>query len=133
MSSANASTSTKKPKEKGKKKEQTGQTSSVVTPHGRNEGSNTDWEYKPPPGAVLVDHSVDAGEFDYDSLKGQEDHLEMWIIRVPDAVCCALSTTGNILTFYPGEAEIPTKCLNRCSFWVHHGQSRLVRKETRLI
>ncbi|CAL1703230.1 unnamed protein product [Somion occarium] len=86
MSSANASTSTKKPKEKGKKKEQTGQTSSVVTPHGRNEGSNTDWEYKPPPGAVLVDHSVDAGEFDYDSLKGQEDHLEMWIIRVPDAV-----------------------------------------------
>ncbi|KAK7688857.1 hypothetical protein QCA50_007546 [Cerrena zonata] len=82
---SSADTGSKKQKDKSKRKS-TSQPSVVITPHGKNEGTNTDWEYKPPPGAALVNHAVDAGEFDYESLKGQEEHLEMWIIRVPDTV-----------------------------------------------
>jgi len=49
------------------------------------EGTNTGWDYEPPKGAVLAHHGVDAGEFDYDALKGDEN-LELWIIRVPNAI-----------------------------------------------
>lgn len=49
------------------------------------EGTNTGWDYKPPKGAVLANHDVDAEEFDYDALKGDEN-LELWLIRVPNAV-----------------------------------------------
>ena len=68
-------------KEKSKKKDK-----SVVvqTPHGKNEGTNPDWAYKPPEGSVLVDGEIDE-DFDWDSLKDNED-LELWIVRVPEGV-----------------------------------------------
>ena len=89
MSSAEASTK----KHRSKKKEKsTSQPASVVTPHGKNEGINTEWAYQPPPGATLINHIVDAGQFDYDDLKGQEEHLEMWIVRIPDTVRDQLSS-----------------------------------------
>lgn len=49
------------------------------------EGTNTGWDYEPPKGAILANHDVDAEEFDYDALKGDEN-LELWIVRVPDTV-----------------------------------------------
>ena len=50
------------------------------------EGTNTGLAYQPPKGAVLANHAdVDAGVFDYDALKG-DDNLELWIVRVPNAV-----------------------------------------------
>lgn len=85
MSSANPVS--KKHREKSKKKDKSSKPSVIITPHGKNEGTNTDWEYQPPSGAEPIDYVVDAGEFDYDSLKGEEEHLEMWIVRVPEAVC----------------------------------------------
>lgn len=71
----------KKPKAKGKKTHQP----SVVTPHGKNEGTDTDWAYKPPEGAVLAKTDVDAEEFDWDALRNNED-VELWIVRVPEGV-----------------------------------------------
>ncbi len=75
----------KKAKHNGKKKEKAAQPPVVVTPHGKNEGTNTDWAYKAPQGAVLADHSADAEEFDWEALKANEN-LELWIIRVPEGV-----------------------------------------------
>ena len=72
-----------KDKEKSKAKA-TGQPASVVTPHGKNEGTNTDWAYQPPHGAKLPVLDVDE-DFDWDSLKDNED-LELWIMRVPEGV-----------------------------------------------
>lgn len=75
----------KKSKDKGKKKDKSQQPPVVVTPHGKNEGTDTDWAYKPPAGAVLASHTGDAGEFDWDALKNNED-VELWIVRVPEGV-----------------------------------------------
>ncbi|KAF7799701.1 hypothetical protein EIP86_010943 [Pleurotus ostreatoroseus] len=75
----------KKSHDKGKKKDKSQQPSVVVTPHGKNEGTDTDWAYKPPKGAVLASYAGDAGEFDWDALKNNED-VELWIVRVPDGV-----------------------------------------------
>ena len=69
-------------KEKSKKKDK-----SVVvqTPHGKNEGTNPDWAYKPPEGSVLVDGEIDeaywanannaplAGNDDADNVHGDYD------------------------------------------------------------
>ena len=74
----------KESKEKRKKKSKT-KNPPVLPEHGRNEGTNPHWAYKPPPDAVLVDHDVDAEEFDWDAVKNDED-LELWLIRVPDGV-----------------------------------------------
>ncbi|KAI0345036.1 hypothetical protein BDW22DRAFT_1325995 [Trametopsis cervina] len=57
----------------------------VVTPHGKNEGENPDWAYKPPPGAVLASPSEDADEFDWEALQDNED-IELWIMRVPEGI-----------------------------------------------
>jgi len=61
--------------------------STKQSPHknGKNEGTDPDWAYKPPPGAVLVDHEVDFGEFEWGDIEGDEDS-ELWLIRVPDGV-----------------------------------------------
>lgn len=75
--------SQKKSKEKSKAKG-SGQPSVVITPHGKNEGTNTDWAYKVPDGATLAQLEVDE-DFDWDSLKDDED-LELWIVRVPEGV-----------------------------------------------
>ena len=58
----------------------------VVAPdHGKNEGDDPDWAYEPPAGAVLLDHAVDVGPFEWDALKDDKD-TEIWLIRVPDSV-----------------------------------------------
>ena len=34
-----------------------------------NEGTDPHWAYMPPPGAMLADHDVDAGEFEWSNVK----------------------------------------------------------------
>jgi len=69
----------KSKKEKGKAK------STEASSQPRNEGTDPTWNYAPPPGAVLLNDSVDAGEFDWDAIHDNKD-LELWLIRVPESV-----------------------------------------------
>ena len=66
-------------------KKKTKPTPVVATDHGKNEGDNPHWAYEPPKGARLLDHAVDAGQFEWDAIKDDED-TEIWLIRVPDSV-----------------------------------------------
>lgn len=52
---------------------------------------NPHWAYTPPEGARLVDHNVDAEEFDWDSVKADDD-LELWVIRAPADVRVLISS-----------------------------------------
>ncbi|KAI6097960.1 hypothetical protein EDD16DRAFT_584256 [Pisolithus croceorrhizus] len=74
-----------KKKDKSSKKKKAKATPVTVTELGRNEGDNPHWAYKPPPGAVLVDHTVDPGPFEWDTIRNNDD-LELWLIRVPDSI-----------------------------------------------
>jgi hypothetical protein len=71
--------SAKNSKDKGKKKK------STLTEHGKIEGTDPNWAYKPPQGVVLLDRVIDSGEFDWDAVNNNDD-LELWLIRVPDGV-----------------------------------------------
>ncbi|KAG7453088.1 uncharacterized protein BT62DRAFT_990051 [Guyanagaster necrorhizus] len=62
-------------KDKGKSKAR-------VDEHGKNEGTDPNWAYEPPEGAVLQENP-DSGEFDWDSLN-DDGELELWLIRVPE-------------------------------------------------
>ncbi|KAJ3506952.1 hypothetical protein NLJ89_g6571 [Agrocybe chaxingu] len=54
--------------------------------HGKNEGVDLNWDYKPPAGAVLLnDKDEDAGEFDWDAVNDDDD-VELWLIRVPEGI-----------------------------------------------
>ncbi|KAJ3553067.1 hypothetical protein NM688_g3821 [Phlebia brevispora] len=75
----------KKNKEKSKKKDKTRQPPVVVTEHGKNEGTDTDWAYKPPEGAVLATYEGQDEDFDWDALRNNQD-VELWIVRVPEGV-----------------------------------------------
>lgn len=75
-----------KDKSKHKEKHSSGQPSSIQTPHGKNEGSNTELAYQPPPGAILANHLNDAGDFDWDAIRDNDEGLELWIVRVPNGV-----------------------------------------------
>ncbi|KAH7890085.1 hypothetical protein F5I97DRAFT_1850037 [Phlebopus sp. FC_14] len=67
-----------KPKKKSK-------SNVIVTDHGKNEGDDPHWAYKPPDGAVLLDHSVDAEPFEWDAIRDDDD-MEIWLLRVPDSI-----------------------------------------------
>lgn len=56
----------------------------IVDPHGRNEAPDKD-AYKPPEGAVLMQHKVEHSDFDWDVVR-DDDNLELWLVRVPDGV-----------------------------------------------
>lgn len=73
----------KKSPEKPVKKPVT--SSSKATAHGKNEGTDPNYDYQPPQGAVPVDLDVSPGEFDWEALKDDDD-LELWVIRVPQGV-----------------------------------------------
>ena len=70
---------TKKTKKKSKP------AAAVTADHPRNEGDDPHWAYEPPEGAVLLDHTVDAGAFEWDALQDDDD-AEVWLIRAPDSV-----------------------------------------------
>lgn len=72
----------KESKVKSKKKSTS---SKVVAEHGKVEGTNSDWDYIPPEGTVLVDHRVDCEDFDWDAVEDNAD-LELWLVRVPEVV-----------------------------------------------
>jgi hypothetical protein len=78
-----------KSKDKGKSKEKApvhvSASESGQEGHGRNEGIDPDWDYRPPDGMVALDTSQIDEEFDWDSLKNDENK-ELWIVRVPDGV-----------------------------------------------
>lgn len=88
-SSSSRSSVTPPPQVSEKKKKKTSakaKTSEVQADHGKNEGVDPNWDYAPPPGAVLVEkEEVDGGEFDWDKINNDED-LELWLIRVPEGV-----------------------------------------------
>lgn len=69
----------KKPDLKGKKK--------IAPAEPGNEGiDQSNWDYTPPEGAVLLDFKEeDAGQFDWDAVNGDEN-VEIWLIRIPEAV-----------------------------------------------
>lgn len=53
---------------------------------GKNEGADLNWAYVPPADTVRIgDEDVDADEFDWETLKNDND-LELWLIRVPESV-----------------------------------------------
>ncbi|KAG6331030.1 hypothetical protein ID866_8061 [Astraeus odoratus] len=71
-------------KEKSKKKKSKA-SPVVIAEHGKNEGDDPHWAYQPPPGAVLLDHAVGSDQFEWDTIKDNDD-LELWLIRVPDSI-----------------------------------------------
>lgn len=73
-----------KTKKKDSKKK-TKSSTAVVPEHGKDEGTNPDWDYVPPEGTILLDHNVDSAEFDWDTVKNDED-VELWLVRVPEGV-----------------------------------------------
>lgn len=72
-------------KKKKPTKKKTKPTPVVAADHGKTEGDDPHWAYEPPEGAVLLDHTVDVGAFEWDTIKDDED-TEIWLIRVPDSV-----------------------------------------------
>ena len=102
MSSPSASTSTSSSPEppptiarkKAKAKQGKNADASQAAGRGRNEGVDPTWPYKPPSGFVLRDTSSSGqvqgmGDFDWDAVADNPD-LELWLIRVPDAVCISV-------------------------------------------
>ncbi|KAI0373188.1 hypothetical protein BV20DRAFT_962986 [Pilatotrama ljubarskyi] len=55
---------------------------SAVDKHGKNEGQNPNWDYKPPEGYKAVNLKVDDETFDWDSIKN-DDNLDLWVVRIP--------------------------------------------------
>lgn len=86
MSSSSPEPEVRPPKKsKGKAKEKkTAKQRVAITPHGKNEAPQTN--YEPPKGSVLLDTDSDFGKFDWNTVKIDKD-LEVWLIRVPDSVC----------------------------------------------
>ncbi|KAG1749548.1 hypothetical protein EDB19DRAFT_147213 [Suillus lakei] len=80
-----AQTAPRPSKNKNKSKKKSKSQPVTVTDHGKNEGENPHWAYKPPPGAKLFDHAFETETFDWDSVQ-KDDDLEIWLIRVPDSV-----------------------------------------------
>lgn len=70
-------------KEKSKKKSKSQPV--TVDGHGKNEGENPHWAYKPPPGSHFFDNVPETDTFDWDSVQ-KDDDIEIWLIRVPDSV-----------------------------------------------
>lgn len=78
---------TKEKKEKKVKKKSKPKPAVVAPNEAKNEGDDPHWAYEPPEGAILLDHTVDVGTFEWDALRDDED-TEIWLIRVPDSVGC---------------------------------------------
>ncbi|CDO71878.1 hypothetical protein BN946_scf184940.g25 [Trametes cinnabarina] len=74
----------KKSKSKQKKTKEA-QAASAVDKHGRNEGDNPHWDYKPSEGYKPMNLKVAHGPFDWDSIK-EDDNLELWVVRVPEGL-----------------------------------------------
>ncbi|TFK45536.1 hypothetical protein OE88DRAFT_1740222 [Heliocybe sulcata] len=72
-------------KDKKKIKARKAVASEVSNTEARNEGESPHWAYKPPEGTVEVDYNVEQGDFDWDSVKNDEN-LELWVVRVPDGL-----------------------------------------------
>ncbi|KAH9857526.1 hypothetical protein C2E23DRAFT_865355 [Lenzites betulinus] len=94
MSSSGSSSSSPEPaslreiskKSTGKKKTtKEAQAASAVDPHGKDEGKNPNWDYKPPEGYKPMNLKVDDSPFDWDTIK-DDDNLELWVVRVPDSL-----------------------------------------------
>lgn len=58
--------------------------------HGKNEGADPNWAYQPPDGMMVLDTSQVDEDFDWDSLKDDEDK-ELWIVRIPEGVSLSRS------------------------------------------
>lgn len=78
------SKSAKKAKDR-QKKLRVSHPAAVVDEHGKNEGDDVNWDYKPPEGFVLMKHKVEESDFDWDAINN-DDNLELWVVRVPEGV-----------------------------------------------
>ena len=76
----------KKKSEKGKEKERGKFRSNSIVEDSEDEIEPGEGNaYQPPNGAVLLKTYIDTDDFDYDTLKDNDD-LELWVIRVPEGV-----------------------------------------------
>ena len=97
MSSSRASSSSPEPEivskkaKKAKDKHKKVRIADATEAHGRNEGDDPNWDYKPPDGYALMKHKVEKGEFDWDAINN-DDNLEVWVVRVPDGVRTCLGS-----------------------------------------
>ncbi|KAF9036886.1 hypothetical protein BJ165DRAFT_1506698 [Panaeolus papilionaceus] len=66
-------------------------TNTKTDTEARFEGTDPNWDYTPPPSAVLIKEDadtldkMDAGEFDWDRIN-EDEELELWVVRVPEAI-----------------------------------------------
>ncbi|GJJ11858.1 hypothetical protein Clacol_006096 [Clathrus columnatus] len=75
---------TSKDKGKQKEKDRTKSKKSDSTAI-RNEGQAPHWNYEPPPGMVQFDTSKVDEEFDWDTVKDDDDK-EIWLVRIPEGL-----------------------------------------------
>jgi len=72
-----------KRKDKTKSKARNSTEATMIVP--RNEGTDTNWAFKPPTGMVSLDTSEVDEEFDWDALE-KDDEKELWLVRIPEGV-----------------------------------------------
>ena len=89
-------------------------TSSQLSPkRGTNLASGRKSAFEPPEGAVLIGGlggdagAVDTGEFDWDSVKDDQD-IELWLVRVPKSV-----------RLFPNLSQSPSPSPS-LSYWIFH-------------
>lgn len=86
--------------------------------------------YRPPEGSTLLQNYLETEEFDYDTLKDNDD-LELWAIRVPEAV----STSIRVPTELPsleitGQAQTLREYEDIPTILFKLGSSRYITKKT---
>ncbi|KAI8999123.1 hypothetical protein BD414DRAFT_387192, partial [Trametes punicea] len=93
MSSSRSSSSSPEPetireiakKSKTKQKKKEAQAASAVDPHGKNEGDNPNWDYRPPEGYKAMNLKTEDGTYDWDSIE-EDANLELWVVRIPEGL-----------------------------------------------
>ena len=105
---------------KTKKTKKKSKPAAVVTPDDpKNEGDDPHWAYEPPEGAVLLDHAVDVGAFEWDAIKDDDD-VDIWLIRVPDSVRCPHPVSYPRLTFTNASSKRNTSKDSKSTPPLHH-------------
>ena len=80
----------------------------AVAERGKDEGTNLHWDYVPPEGAILVDHNIDCGDFDWDEVKNNED-LELWLVRAPAGVSFFFAVLSIRSLYLNSHVQLKTK------------------------
>lgn len=80
--------------------------------------------YKPPEGTTLLQNYLDTEDFDYDTLKDNDD-LELWAIRVPEAVSLSMQVPTELPSLeITGQTQTLRECEDIPSIFFKLGSSR---------